>query len=184
MIILGIDPSYSVTGVAVIECHGIPGQERVIATGVVKVPTSLTDRERCREIALACAKWAARWGAEAVGIEGQYTAPHNYSVGLRLAALRSAVEQRLRDTYAEDRIVAVTPGERAEALGLRGRLKREEVKRRVVAAVRLRYGVAVSDDEADAIGIALAAGRKIRRGEKAEQLQMALPSRRRAKARL
>ena len=67
---------------------------------------------------------------------------------------------------------------------MRGRLKREEVKRRVVTAVRLRYGVAVSDDEADAIGIALAAGRKIRRGEKAEQLQMALPSRRRAKARL
>jgi len=184
VIILGIDPSYSVTGVAVIECHGIPGQERVIATGVVKVPTSLTDRERCREIALACAKWAARWGAEAVGIEGQYTAPHNYSVGLRLAALRSAVEQRLLDDYAQGVLYTVTPGERAEALGLRGRLKREEVKRRVVAAVRLRYGVAVSDDEADAIGIALAAGRKIRRGEKAEQLQMALPSRRRAKARL
>lgn len=184
MIILGIDPSYSATGLAVIECHGIPGQERVIATGVVKVPTSLTDRERCREIALACAQWAARWGAEAVGIEGQYTAPHNYSVGLRLAALRSAVEQRLLDDYAQGVLYTVTPGERAEALGLRGRLKREEVKRRVVAAVRLRYGVAVSDDEADAIGIALAAGRKIRRGEKAEQLQMALPSRRRAKARL
>jgi len=182
MIILGIDPSYTRTGLAAIEDHGIPGRERILGTHTIATKPGTSDLERSRTIARMCANLARVHKADAVAIESQYAGQQNMQVAMRLASLRSAIEQRLRDTYAEDRIVAVTPGERAEALGIKGRLKRVELKQRVLQAVKQRYDYTLDfDDEADAVGIALAAGRRLRRGEKAEQLRMTLQAKQKAR---
>ena len=174
MTVLGIDPSYTRTGLAVLHCGDIPGTERVVATGALKTPAHLSDQERCREIAEQCETWARSYGAEAVGIENQYTGHLDKRVGLRLAALRSAIEQRLLEVLPSQAVVQVAPAQRQAALGVSCRLGRADVKRRVVEVVQRRYGLEVRSDEADAIGIGLAAWRLVRRGAKAEQLRMVL----------
>ena len=174
MIILGIDPSYTRTGIAVLHCGDIPGTERVVATGAIKTPTHLSDQERCREIAAQCETWARSYGVEAVGIENQYTGHLDKRVGLRLASLRSAIEQRLLGSLPAEAVVQVAPAQRQAALGVSNRLGRADVKRRVVEAVQRRYKLEVRDDEADAIGIGLAAWRLVRRGAKAEQLGLGI----------
>lgn len=182
MIILGIDPSYTRTGIAAIEDYGVPGRERILGTHTIATKPGVSDLERSRTIARMCANLARVHKADAVAIESQYAGQQNMQVAMRLASLRSAIEQRLRDAYAEDRIVAVTPGERAEALGIKGRPKRAELKQRVLQAVKQRYDCNLDfDDEADAVGIALAAGRRLRRGPKAEQLGMTLKASRKAR---
>ena len=113
MILLGIDPSYTRTGIAAIEDYGVPGRERILGTHTIATKPGTSDLERSRTIARMCANLARVHKADAVAIESQYAGQQNMQVAMRLASLRSAIEQRLRDAYAEDRIVAVTPGERA-----------------------------------------------------------------------
>jgi Holliday junction resolvasome RuvABC endonuclease subunit len=181
MIILGIDPSYTRTGLAVLHCGDIPGTERVVATGTIKTPTRLSDQERCREIAAQCETWARSYGVDAVGVENQFVGEGNKQAGLRLVYLRSAIEQRIAGQIPGLKVVDVNPAQRQAALGVSNRLGRADVKRRVVEVVQRRYGLEVRHDEADAIGIALVAWRIVRRGPKAEQLRMTLKASRKAR---
>ena len=63
-----------------------------------------------------------------------------------------------------DRIVRVMPSERLVVLGLPGNMRRDPAKANVMRLVNERYGLSITcDDESDAVAIALAAVRKMRR---------------------
>ena len=178
MTILGIDAALTSTGLAIVEWFGVPGRERVIATQAVltergDVPGD--DVARARRVGTVALECAMEYGAGLVGLELPYI-PRWHQTGdvpLRLASLGGVIEAML--AAGGYRVVRVQASSRAKALGVSGRAPRGEGKRRCMEAVLSRYGLQVSEDEADAIGVALAAVRKAAREDRpAGQARMKL----------
>lgn len=183
MIVLGIDASLTCTGLAVIETQGVPGSERVLHTSRVRTsPEDGTDTFRARNLSAAAMALAAEYAPDLVGIELPYADPAKArNVALRLARLGGAFEQAFAE--AGIAVVQVAAASVGKALGVKGRgVKRAEKKRQAIAAVKLRYGLTVTDDEADAIGVCLAAVVKDRKALSGKQTAMKLPGTRRRKA--
>lgn len=164
MIVLGIDPSYRATGLAVLdwkETSGryVPGTERVVCTGAVSAPKRPGEDDeatRRRHIAETCSAWAQTHCVALVCLEEPCRG---------LNAATDAMLQRLSATIV-DRLVAdgytvelVNNRKRIPALGLQGKTS-EALKLSAVGAVSVRYGLTVTSDEADAIGHALAGVRQ------------------------
>jgi len=161
MIVLGIDASFTRTGLAVVETDGVPGRERVIWTGTVGTDAADPDAVRIALIAERCAEIAAAFKAQSAGVEMPFVrAAYGYDTGQRLARLGGAIDGALVGIGLTP--VPVTTGQVAKALGIGG-VKREHKKQAAVEAVLTRWGVNVGHDEADAIGVAVATGRAQRR---------------------
>lgn len=176
--VLGIDLAYARTGVALVEC-GIPGRERIVTSSVLTTHKSEPDNTRAAQLAQALTLLAT--GTDLVAVEVPYIDPTKSSaVALRLARLGGAVEAAL--VAAGHRVVKVAAASRIKTLGL-GKGKRGQLKARAVLAVESRYGLTVSDDEADAIGVALAGYAKATREDRAPgQAKLGIkPGRRHAK---
>ena len=177
MVILGIDGSYTRTGFAVVEVNGPPGTERVMhtCTGTTKKADG-SDPHRCAALATRAVALAAEYGVELVGIEMPYIdRKHQHgNVSLKLSALVSAFEITLM--AAGYTVVRVYTGSVNKALGIRGRnVQRVDKKQQALASVAHRYALDVTDDEADAIGVALAAYANKRKADAGKQLAMRFP---------
>lgn len=175
MIVIGVDGSLTCTGIAVIDTDGVPGTERILSVGEHKTsPKDGSDMERYEAIADGILAVAQAYGGELVGLELPYVdKSKSPEVALRLRELKAIVEHTL--TQAGYPVVGVNVSQRSAALGVAGRSKRADLKDAVVQAVALRYGLEVTHDQADAIGVGLAAVKLHRRGDKPEQLRMKLP---------
>ncbi len=175
MIILGVDGSLSCTGVAVLDV-GSPGRETLIGTGTIRTkPTDGDDVDRYIRIARAVVALARKHRADLVALEMPYVDPaKSNDVALRLAGLDAVIRVFCRLAGIE--VVTVAASSRTKALGVKGRhVERKELKARARAQVASRYSVDVrTDDEADAVGVALAGYAKWRRGPEPEQLQLAV----------
>ena len=173
MIVLGIDGSLTCTGLAVIATDGVPGTEQVLDTGTVRTrPGDGDDTDRCETIALGCVALAKRYQVKLTGVEMPYVDPaKSIKVALRLEALKATVTRALK--LAGFEVIPVMASSRAKALGVSGKLKRELAKPQVIAAVLSRYGLELTEDECDAIGVALAAVAKHRKQER-NQVQLGL----------
>lgn len=174
MIVLGIDGSLTCTGLAVVETDGVPGRERIIATARKRSePEDGDDGARCRMMVEAAMYLVQRYRPNLVGIEMPYV-PRTESLqgSLRLAGLKGAFESALSGAGCE--VVPVVTTSASKALGIKHGCGRAEKKRQAVANVLSRYGVLVSHDAADAIGVALAAVVKRRKQESAGA-QLGLP---------
>jgi crossover junction endodeoxyribonuclease RuvC len=174
MIVLGIDQSYTRTGYAVLETDGVPGRERVLETGTLTTDRARTDTQRQRDLAASLVQIVDRVGPDLVGVERPYVSrEQSPDVALRLSGLQAAVMGALDALGIH--VVAVHTATRQSALGVPTRQQRTQVKRQILAAVRLRYGLDVSEDEADAIGIALGAVlTKRRQSHSGAQLKLGL----------
>ena len=182
MIVLGIDGSLTCTGFAVITTDGVPGSERIIYTERMHTsPEDGTDVYRARNLAARALGLAKEYDAELIGLEMPYVDQRKAGdVGLRLARLGGAFEQALEGGGFE--VVQVAAASAGKALGIKGRnTLRAEKKRQAIANVRTRYGLTVTDDEADAIGVALAAVVTQRKSTHGKQSRMKLPAQRRGK---
>lgn len=189
MRVLGVDASLTSTGFAVLDIPqgGGPRSERVLATGRKRTqPKDGTHIARVRDIAAATVALAQHCGAELVGLEVPYVdVNRSIKVALDLRALGQQIHGDLAEAGFE--VVTVAASSRAKALGVSGRAKREVAKPLVLAAVLTRYGLDIPEDEADAIGVALAAATKRAREQRAaqmpEQLKLAMKQGRRQKRR-
>jgi Holliday junction resolvasome RuvABC endonuclease subunit len=186
MIVLGIDPSYRATGIAVVSWQPtngryIAGTEQVQATGVVSAPKRGDSDEayRRKHIADACTAWAHTHHVDLVAVEEPCRG---------LNAATDAMLQRLSATIT-DRLSAdghewtlVNNRKRLRALGIHGN-DSAALKRAARRAVLTRYGIDVTADEADAIGHALAGVRQWLDAQRPapEQLRLAMSGGRRAK---
>lgn len=175
MIVIGVDGSLTCTGLAVIDTDGVPGTEKILSVGEHKTsPKDGTDMERYEAIADGILAVAQTYNGELVGLELPYVdRKKSPEVALRLRELKAIVEHTL--TRAGYPVVGVNVSQRSAALGVAGKTKRKPLKDLVVQAVSTRYGLNVTHDQADAIGVGLAAVKLHRRGERPEQLRMKLP---------
>ncbi len=173
MIVIGVDGSLTCTGVAVIDTDGVPGTERILHTGTVRSkPGRGTDLERYHSIAESVVSVAKQHGATLAGVEQPYMGL-NAKTAFALRSLDTIIEAAL--AQAGLTVVGVNVSQRSSALGVAGKTKRKPLKDLVVQAVSTRYGLNVTHDQADAIGVGLAAVKLYRRGERPEQLRMKLP---------
>lgn len=175
MIVLGLDQSYQRTGYAVLETDGVPGRERVLETGTFSTDPAATDAARQAQVAREALWIAQRWAPDLVGVEKPYVSRTGQSpqVALRLAGLHAVLVGALAGAGFE--VVAVHTATRQAALGIAPRTKRKALKAASKAVVLARYGLDVTDDESDAIGIALGAVVVQRRdARKVAQLALAL----------
>ena len=160
--VLGIDASFTRTGYAVIETCGVPGLERVTHTDTFVSDRTETDAERIGAIASMSLQMASSWGATLVAIEQPYVG-RNRQTALRLGQLIGGITQAL--TAAGCEVVPVPTASVSAALGIGTRLQRKAKKTAALLAVALRYGLeGITDDEADAIGVAVAAHKRKRAG--------------------
>lgn len=162
MTILGIDASYTCTGLAVVDCSEI-FNERVLHTERARTsPRDGTDTFRARNIAGACVYLAKQWEPHVIGLEMPYLDPAKAkNASLRLSRLGAIIEAALADAgYEVVQVAAATTG---SMLGIKPRTKRADRKAQAIAAVARRFGVEVTEDEADAVGVALGAYRNHRR---------------------
>jgi Holliday junction resolvasome RuvABC endonuclease subunit len=182
MRILGVDGSLSRTGLAVIDTDETGLTDRLLGTGTIRTrPEDGDDADRYATIARGVVAVAQRYRADLVALEMPFVDPSKSAqVALRLAGLRSVVEGALRRSGLE--FVAVAPASRIKALGIKGRgLERAELKRQTVALVEARFNVSVTDDEADAYGVAKAGLAKWSKAQrKAVQLTLGIKPGRRA----
>lgn len=176
VVILGIDGSYAQTGFALVEVDGPPGTERILHTCTGKTKKADGgDPQRCAILAARAVALAAEYGVGLVGIEMPYIdrAHQHGNVALRLSGLVSAFEIAL--TSAGYTVSRVYTGSVNKALGIRGRnMQRAGKKQQALASVAHRYALNVTDDEADAIGVALAAYANQKKVQAGQQLAMRL----------
>ena len=174
MVILGIDGSYTRTGFAVVQISGPPGTERVLHTCIARTKaTDGSDAQRCAALANRAVALASEYGVELVGIEMPYIdRKHDHgNVSLKLSALVSAFEVTLM--AAGFTVTRVYTGSVNKALGIRGRhTPRAKKKEQALASVAHRYALDVTDDEADAIGVALAAYANEKKAQAGKQMAM------------
>jgi crossover junction endodeoxyribonuclease RuvC len=154
VIVLGCDQALGATGWAVIDTDGVPGRERVLEHGVVKTQPGVPDQERQQEIAATLLEIARRVKPDLIGLEGTQV-QKNASTAIRLSELRGALLSSLKPLGCP--LVTVPTATRRKQLGIANVRGYGAVKQRACDAVLLRYGLALTDDEADAIGIALGA---------------------------
>lgn len=158
MKIMGVDPALGVTGVAVIEVHDRPGDESVLHTSLIKTSSAdgRGDTSRLAEIADKCLLVAQLAGVMVVGIEKPYISmKQSPRTALRLSELHGVLRDRMAGAGYE--VFSIAPASRCVALGVSGRLPRAAAKAAVMASVLSRYGMDLSEDEADAVGTAVAA---------------------------
>jgi Holliday junction resolvasome RuvABC endonuclease subunit len=167
VIVLGIDPSYTCTGFAVLDIaiddgRLVAGRERVLRTGTASAPKrpGANDEPKRRElIAKACMRWADEWTPELIAIEEPCRGV-NAATDAMLQRLNATVTDAL--TAAGWTLVQVNNSKRKRALHLHGRTS-AELKASAIRVVSDRYGVLtggdggrLTSDEADAVGHALA----------------------------
>ena len=158
MRILGIDASLTATGFVVIETDGIPGDEKLLLYEVVRtISRDGDDATRSELIATRAACLARGWEAELVGLELPFVG-QNASTALRLRGLGATIETMLRERGYP--VVSISPASVKSALGIPPRTPRIDAKRLSVSRAQRQHGVVLTDDEADAIGVALAAHKK------------------------
>ena len=187
MIVLGIDPSYRATGIAVVSWQPtngryIAGTEQVQATGVVSAPKrgdSDDEAYRRKHIADACTAWAHTHNVDLVALE-EPCRGLNAATDAMLQRLSATITDRLSADGHE--WVLVNNRKRLRALGIHG-TDSAALKRAARRAVLTRYGIEVTADEADAIGHALAGVRQWMEAQRPapEQLRLAMSGGRRAK---
>jgi Holliday junction resolvasome RuvABC endonuclease subunit len=164
MIVLGIDPSYRATGLAVLDWQDtagryVPGTEQVACTGVASAPKRPGEDDeatRRRHIAEVCSAWAHTHCVALVCLE-EPCRGKNAATDAMLQRLSATIADRLAaDGYT---VELVNNRKRIPALGLKGKTS-EALKLSAVRAAAVRYGITVTTDEADAIGHALAGVRQ------------------------
>lgn len=158
MLILGIDGSLTCTGLAVVDVS-VPCREIIMHTERARTsPEDGTDTFRARNLAASAVYVARKWSVDLVGLEMPYLDPHKAgNAAMRLSRLGATFENALVD--AGFQVVQVAAATTGSMLGIKPRTKRAERKRIAIANVRSRYGLDVTEDEADAIGVALGAWR-------------------------
>lgn len=140
-VVLAIDPSIRSTGFAVID------NGKLVHTG--RQP--LRDHSHIHQL-VSTLYTTYGLDLDLVAIEAGYVSV-NAKVGLQLAELRGALTYAWRDHGI--RVTHVLPSAwRKTTIKPPAKTKRKELKRLAQAHVMTRYGVSVSDDEADAVCIA------------------------------
>jgi len=149
--ILGIDPGYERLGIAVLE--RIPSGERVNFSTCFQTSPELEFPERLRLIAEKISSVIDRFEPEVLAIETLFLNT-NHKTAMRVAEVRGVViNEGKKDGL---RILEVSPGQVKLATTGDGRADKKQMMKMVRMLLKLGSGKE-SDDELDAIAIALAA---------------------------
>jgi Holliday junction resolvasome RuvABC endonuclease subunit len=157
--VLGVDPSFKRTGLAIAKFPTdpwVPGTETVTVGAVTAVhrPGADDDALRVDLMAKAALQWAQDHEVELVAIERPWFGK-NYRTSEKLTVLAATIADRCRQ--AGYPVVMVYPAESSSAMGVPTGIKREVRKRLMRRAAQTRYGLVLqTDDEADAVGVAVA----------------------------
>src|SRR3990167_3571045 len=151
MRILGIDPGYERLGVAVLEKNG--GKECVLFSACFKTSPKLEFPERLNLVGEEIERIIQKYKLEVLAIETLFLNT-NQKTAMRVAevrgvALNEAVKRNLK-------VFEASPPQIKVAIAGYGRADKQQIKKMVKMLVNIEVG-RESDDELDAIAIALTA---------------------------
>src|SRR3989344_5497489 len=158
MLILGIDPGFERLGIAILEKDKTEKKERVIFSECFKTSAKLDFSERLRLIGEEVRKITKKYKPEVLAIETLFLNTNQKTV-MRVAEVRGVVIYE--SIKAGMKILEVSPPQIKMAITGYGRADKKQIQRMVYMLVNIdksktppRTGQA-SDDELDAIAIAL-----------------------------
>lgn len=141
---LGIDPGLGCTGFAILDKKG----ELELSETMRSSPKDGSETARGTAIAQKARELAQEHGCDVVAVEWQHLAGIRGNQILKLTALRGAICALCMDAGA--RVIEVQPTEAKKRLTGRGDADKEYMQKWVLQ----RHSVEVSQDAADAVGIA------------------------------
>lgn len=147
---IGVDPSLSCTGWAVIRCNGEDDTE-LLDFGNIRQKSSIPEVERGAVIARVVADKADYHKATVGGVENQHAKIGRGNSAIKVAAVRGAVTAAL--VHRGLRIVLVQPATAKKTMTGNGRASHSEMQE----AVAKLFGVDVPQDVAYGIAMALVA---------------------------
>lgn len=148
MVVLGIDPGAKRTGYAVVEATG--GMVVLVTTGTLSTSSRSPFHERLRAIYKGLVEIVTRFHPDEVAIEDVFV-KNNARVALRMGHVRGVA--LLVAANHEVAIGEYSPGEIKQAIVGSGSASKEQIKFMVSALLRLAN--MPSEDEADALAVAL-----------------------------
>jgi len=158
MRILGIDPGYERLGIAVLEKNG--GKECVLFSACFKTSPKLEFPERLNLISEEIGRVVKKYKPEVLAIETLFLNT-NQKTAMRVAEVRGVV---LNEATKEGlRIFEASPPQIKTATTGYGRADKEQMKKMVKMLVNIEAG-RESDDELDAIAVALTALAHLKNG--------------------
>lgn len=167
-LVVGIDPSLSGTGLAVIALD-VDGEVVAAGATTIKIPTGLDQIDRPLKIMGGVEKWVSSCGKHLSSIFIEDLPKHAHSAGLTGQAqgvVRAGIS--LAEDIAEHRVsvFSVAPATLKKAVTGNGRADKDQVTKAVVEKIRGLYTPA-DDNQADALALALLARDLLHnRGEK------------------
>ncbi len=158
MVILGIDPGYERCGVAVLE-KGVQ-HDRLLYSACLTTLKSLPFGLRLVEIGAGCAQLIDTYEVTDVALETLYFTK-NQKTAMHVAEVRGALLYLAHTKGCH--VVEYGPGEIKSAIAGDGRADKRQVMQMVRQLLRLEVR-STSDDEFDAIAVALTASAHLRLG--------------------
>lgn len=158
MRILGIDPGYERLGIAVLEKNKNGAKEEIVYSNCFKTSAKLKFEERLHLIGAEIKKIIKKYKPEVLGIETLFLNTNQKTV-MRVAEARGVVIYEAME--AGLKIVEASPLQIKIATTGYGKANKEQVKKMVQILTKVENSVH-SDDEIDAIAIALTAFTHIR----------------------
>ncbi len=165
MKILGIDPGFERLGIAILERaaytkgYGVPRKEKVIFSECFKTSSKLDFSERLRLIGEEVRKIIKKYKPEVLAIETLFLNT-NHKTAMRVAEARGVVVYEA--SRAGMRIFEASPPQIKMAITGYGGANKEQIMKMVKILVEVDNGKK-SDDEIDAIAIALTAFAHLRK---------------------
>lgn len=158
MRILGIDPGYERLGIAVLEKNKNGAKEEIVYSSCFKTSAKLKFEERLHLIGAEIKKIIKKYKPEVLGIETLFLNTNQKTV-MRVAEARGVVIYEAME--AGLKIAEASPLQIKIATTGYGKANKEQVKKMVQILTKVENSVN-SDDEIDAIAIALTAFTHIR----------------------
>lgn len=149
MRILGIDPSISELGYAVLD-----GGD-VVCSGIIKTSSKNEYQTRIRDIYIQLEDIAQTWKPDLLAIETQFINPRLGGSVLKTTEVTGLAVGVALSANKDILVLRVNPKHMKSAIGLTGKGKRKEAKERSLEFVKEEYGIEVKNNNiSDAICIA------------------------------
>lgn len=156
MIILGIDPGTERVGFGIIKKKR---QLRYLNSGTVKTDPFLKPEKRLEKIHKEISKLIKKYKPKIIAIENVFFFK-NLKTAMKVSEAKGII--MLLASKKKIRIIEVSPLEMKMAISGYGRASKSQIKKMVKEILFLNKGFKfLTDDQADALGIAICASRKI-----------------------
>lgn len=157
MRVLGIDPGLRLTGYGCIQWSVLGGEPALVEAGVLRLNITRPLAERLKQLHDDLGAMLDELAPDVLAVEGLFSMYRNPRTAILMAHARGVV--LLQASLRGMSLVELTPTEVKKAVTGRGHASKAQVQRAVMAQCGLA-GLPEPSDVADAIAVALCAGRR------------------------